>query len=716
MRRKGVNHLMVTNEVVEEYEATESKAGHSVEIAISEHNDSDRDQCRMVSMLECFDAKVVRLLYTNSGVSILALSSDGIQKLWNWPNNEQNPTGKHSATGENVSLCNTMTFKVSKTITLPSASTFLAFDPHDDNIIAIGTEKSTIYIYDRIDEELNQFEEHHKPITGLAFSTNLKLLISSDADAQLCSWNTRLWKKKRSVRIQLPAGEVCSGDTHVMFHVDQLHLLVTHETQLAIYDASKMERINQWIPHGSFSAPISSATYSCNGQLIYASFKDGNIGVFDAHRLRPRCSIAPSAYLSPVILNRNEGVYAVVIASHPQEANQLALGLTDGSVKSAGEEAMPPQQLPAPASRRLENAALSFPATNSQRIFTPQRSSWSRSAEITMSAELIMNEFELNDNDVVVVVSLPQRRTRKKKQLIASIPDFAPEKLQGERRVWNLNKRVGELRSEIGGVMATRSSSVNTNSHSVFLKPEPFLSLYFFPCISISLSLSMMYYERFIQVHREKDADITVAEMSMDEKHVIAFGLMKICEEGRNIELAEKPKGEQLKAMKVDTTILGLDDEAEKSLHDAFYVVRCLVNKRFLTAGGERLPQDSPQLYWLWITFFAVDVFFVVIRVAVACIIGIAVCCYLPCIIAILYAVADQEGATGRIQANMSPEVPLNENLADFLSQAASLMPAFMDSTLDTFPVGHSVLTGAADPGEVLALKVKDTLNAFKEH
>lgn len=44
----------------------------------------------------------------------------------------------------------------------------------------------------------------------------------------------------------------------------------------------------------------------------------------------------------------------------------------------------------------------------------------------------------------------------------------------------------------------------------------------------------------------------------------------------------------------------------------------------------------------LCITFLAVDVFFVVICVAVACVIGIAVCCCLPCIIAILYAVADQ--------------------------------------------------------------------------
>lgn len=44
----------------------------------------------------------------------------------------------------------------------------------------------------------------------------------------------------------------------------------------------------------------------------------------------------------------------------------------------------------------------------------------------------------------------------------------------------------------------------------------------------------------------------------------------------------------------------------------------------------------------LCIIFLGFDVFFVVFCVALACIIGIAVCCCLPCIIAILYAVADQ--------------------------------------------------------------------------
>ncbi|KAG6495197.1 hypothetical protein ZIOFF_042989 [Zingiber officinale] len=48
----------------------------------------------------------------------------------------------------------------------------------------------------------------------------------------------------------------------------------------------------------------------------------------------------------------------------------------------------------------------------------------------------------------------------------------------------------------------------------------------------------------------------------------------------------------------------------------------------------------------LCIVFLAFDVFFVVFCVALACVIGIAVCCCLPCIIAILYAVADQEGAS----------------------------------------------------------------------
>jgi hypothetical protein len=45
------------------------------------------------------------------------------------------------------------------------------------------------------------------------------------------------------------AGKAPSGNTRVQFSSDQNHLLVVQETQLAIYDASKMERIYQVAHH-----------------------------------------------------------------------------------------------------------------------------------------------------------------------------------------------------------------------------------------------------------------------------------------------------------------------------------------------------------------------------------------------------------------------------------------------------------------------------------
>ncbi|KAJ7977900.1 Topless-related protein [Quillaja saponaria] len=340
----------------------------------------DPVQCRLVTMPDSTDtsSKVVRLLYTNSGVGVLALGSNGIQKLWKWARNEQNLTGKAtasvvpqhwqpnsgllmtndvsgvnleesvpcialskndsyvmSACGGKVSLFNMMTFKVMTTfMPPPPASTFLAFHPQDNNIIAIGMEDSTIHIYNvRVDEVKSKLKGHQKRISGLAFSTSLNILVSSGADAQLSFWSIDTWEKRKSFTIQLPVGKAPAGDTRVQFHSDQLRLLVVHETQLAIYDASKMERIRQWVPQDVLPAPISYAAYSCNSQIIYASFCDGNIGVFDADSLRLRCRIAPSTYLSQAALNGNQSVYPLVVATHPLDPNQFAVGLTDGSVK-----------------------------------------------------------------------------------------------------------------------------------------------------------------------------------------------------------------------------------------------------------------------------------------------------------------------------------------------------------------------------------------------
>ncbi|KAL2566859.1 hypothetical protein GLYMA_19G230500v4 [Glycine max] len=341
----------------------------------------DAVQCRLVTTPDSTDSssKVVRLLYTNSGAGLLALGSNGVQKLWKWARCEQNPNGKAtasvvpqhwqpnsgllmtndvtgvnldeavpcialskndsyvmSACGGKISLFNMMTFKVMTTfMPPPPASTFLAFHPQDNNIIAIGMEDSTIHIYNvRVDEVKSKLKGHQKRITGLAFSTCLNILVSSGADAQLCVWSIDTWEKRKSVPIQLPAGKAPVGDTRVQFHLDQIRLLVAHETQLAIYDASKMDRIRQWVPQDVLAAPISYAAYSCNSQLIYATFSDGNTGVFDADSLRLRCRIALSTYFSPAAaLSGNQSVYPVVVAAHPLEPNQFAVGLTDGSVK-----------------------------------------------------------------------------------------------------------------------------------------------------------------------------------------------------------------------------------------------------------------------------------------------------------------------------------------------------------------------------------------------
>ncbi|GLT40473.1 hypothetical protein SLA2020_146100 [Shorea laevis] len=83
-----------------------------------------------------------------------------------------------------------------------------------------------------------------------------------------------------------------------------------------------------------------------------------------------------------------------------------------------------------------------------------------------------------------------------------------------------------------------------------------------------------------------------------------------------------------------------------ESANTMFSFIWWIIGFYWVSAGGQNLAHGSPRLYWLCIIFLGFDVFFVVFCVALACIIGIAVCCCLPCIIAILYAVADQEGAS----------------------------------------------------------------------
>ncbi len=73
--------------------------------------------------------------------------------------------------------------------------------------------------------------------------------------------------------------------------------------------------------------------------------------------------------------------------------------------------------------------------------------------------------------------------------------------------------------------------------------------------------LYRMDYREFVHRHRETNADITLSVVPMDEQRASDFGLMKIDDAGRVVDFSEKPTGEDLAAMQVDTGILGLTPE-----------------------------------------------------------------------------------------------------------------------------------------------------------
>ena len=76
--------------------------------------------------------------------------------------------------------------------------------------------------------------------------------------------------------------------------------------------------------------------------------------------------------------------------------------------------------------------------------------------------------------------------------------------------------------------------------------------------------LYRMDYGDFVRRHRETGADVTISVVPMDHRRASDFGLMKIDSDGRIIDFSEKPKGDALTAMGVDTTVLGLTPEEAK--------------------------------------------------------------------------------------------------------------------------------------------------------
>ena len=116
--------------------------------------------------------------------------------------------------------------------------------------------------------------------------------------------------------------------------------------------------------------------------------------------------------------------------------------------------------------------------------------------------------------------------------------------------------------------------------------------------------LYRMDYRKFVQRHRETDADITISVVPMDQQRASDFGLMKIDELGRVIDFSEKPKGDALTQMQVDTSSLGLaPEQAQEKPYIAsmgIYVFKKEVLINLLKSGLEQtdfgkeiIPQAS---------------------------------------------------------------------------------------------------------------------------
>ncbi|THG13733.1 hypothetical protein TEA_019667 [Camellia sinensis var. sinensis] len=138
-----------------------------------------------------------------------------------------------STSGGQVSLFNIATFKTMAIfIFAPPVPMYVAFYPHDNNIIAIGMDDSTVLIYDTRANEI-------------------------------IVWQCNKSISKKSSLLQLPTGRSTKklSEIEVQFHQDQIHFLVVHELKLAVHV-----------------------------------------------------------------------IYPLVVATNPNEPNQFALGLTDGTV------------------------------------------------------------------------------------------------------------------------------------------------------------------------------------------------------------------------------------------------------------------------------------------------------------------------------------------------------------------------------------------------
>ncbi len=100
--------------------------------------------------------------------------------------------------------------------------------------------------------------------------------------------------------------------------------------------------------------------------------------------------------------------------------------------------------------------------------------------------------------------------------------------------------------------------------------------------------LYRMDYRKFLQRHVETNADLTVSVIPCRPDEAEEFGLLKADADGKIIEFKEKPKGDALQQMRVDTTRFGLtESESERRPFLASMGIYVFNYKRLVELLGE---------------------------------------------------------------------------------------------------------------------------------
>ncbi|WZZ75380.1 hypothetical protein YC2023_086750 [Brassica napus] len=108
-------------------------------------------QCRQLTMPDSKGFWLHGFFYTNSGVGILALGTNGVQILYGAAASKIQL--EKAIASVNPAAFGNLTVVMTTFMPPPPASTFLTFHPHENNTIATGMEDSTIHIYNvRVDE------------------------------------------------------------------------------------------------------------------------------------------------------------------------------------------------------------------------------------------------------------------------------------------------------------------------------------------------------------------------------------------------------------------------------------------------------------------------------------------------------------------------------------------------------------------------------------